>query len=170
MIQVHSHVWPSEWTVKENLAVWWLKCPVSPMWKWYPTWSVNKSCISKPIRLDGKGIDKNPFGSGPSYHVRKRRIPLMQKWKPISTLLSCIKKVEKQIPATTNQSANSKSSARLWNPSLLQTLNSSLSPMALCSIINFVSDQVTPLQAGVPQGSVLHPVLVLVFINDLSDS
>ena len=40
------------------------------------------------------------------------------------------KKVQKQIPATTDQSAFSQSSARLWNPSSLQTLNPSSSPMA----------------------------------------
>ena len=40
------------------------------------------------------------------------------------------KKVQKQFPSTTDQSAFSQSSARLWNPSSLQTLNPSSSPMA----------------------------------------
>ena len=53
------------------------------------------------------------------------------------------KKVQKQIPATTDQSDFSQSSARLWNPSSLQTLNPSSSPMASFLIINLVSDQVT---------------------------
>ena len=39
------------------------------------------------------------------------------------TSLPCTKKLQKQIPATTDQSAFSQSSARLWNPSSLQTLN-----------------------------------------------
>ena len=46
------------------------------------------------------------------------------------TLLPCTKKVQKQIPATTDQSAFSQSSAGLRNPSSLQTLNPSSSPMA----------------------------------------
>ena len=46
------------------------------------------------------------------------------------TSLPCIKKVQKQILATTDQSAFSQSSARLWNPSSLQTLNPASSPMA----------------------------------------
>ena len=53
------------------------------------------------------------------------------------------KKVQKQIPATTDQSAFSQSSARLWNPSSLQTLNPSSSPMAWFPIINLASDQAT---------------------------
>ena len=44
-----------------------------------------------------------------------------------------------------NKSAFSQSSARLWNPSSLQTLNLSSSPMALFLIINLDSDQVTTL-------------------------
>ena len=48
----------------------------------------------------------------------------------LQTSLPCIKKVQKQTPATTDQSAFSQSSARLWNPSSLQTFNPSSSPMA----------------------------------------
>ena len=45
------------------------------------------------------------------------------------TLPLCIKNVQKQIPATTDESAFSQSSERLWNLSSLQTLNPSSSPM-----------------------------------------
>ena len=50
-------------------------------------------------------------------------------WKS-ANITALDKKVQKQIPATTDQSAFSQSSARLWNPSSLQTLNPSTSPMA----------------------------------------
>ena len=66
------------------------------------------------------------------------------------TLLHCIKKVQKQISATTDQTAFiskvMESSAGLWNPSSLQTLNHSSSPMTLFQIINLVSDHITQLE------------------------
>ena len=58
------------------------------------------------------------------------------------TLLPCIKNVQKQIPATTDHSAFTLSSSKLWNTSSLQTLNHSSSPRAWFPIINLVSDQV----------------------------
>ena len=50
-------------------------------------------------------------------------------WKS-ENITALHKTVQKQIPATTDQSAFFQSSARLWNPSSLQTLNPSSSPRA----------------------------------------
>ena len=63
-------------------------------------------------------------------------------WKS-AKITALHKKVQKQIPATADKSAFSQSSAKLWNPSSLQTLNPSSSPMAGFPIINLVSDQFT---------------------------
>ena len=63
-------------------------------------------------------------------------------WKS-ENIAALHKKVQKQISATSDQSAFSQSSARLWNPSSLQTSNPSSCPMAWFPIINLVSDLVT---------------------------
>ena len=63
-------------------------------------------------------------------------------WKS-ANITTLHKKLQKQILATTDQSAFSKSSARLRNPSSLLTLNASSSPMACFLIINLDSDEDT---------------------------
>ena len=54
---------------------------------------------------------------------------LASAWKS-ANITALHKKVQKQITATIHQSAFSQSSARLWNPSSIQTLNPSSSPIA----------------------------------------